>query len=122
MPTCDGTSGSCWPRPVGWSGHSPRMRSITHSGRCSARPGRRCAMLDARISVLILARDEADNLPECLASVRWADEVVVVVDGSSRDRTREIAEKEADRVAVRAFDDFASQRNAALALASGDWV
>jgi glycosyltransferase involved in cell wall biosynthesis len=79
-------------------------------------------MHEPRVSVLIIARDEADNLPGCLASVRWADEVVVVVDATSRDGTREVAEQGADRVAVRAFDDFASQRNAALNLASGDWV
>jgi glycosyltransferase involved in cell wall biosynthesis len=75
-----------------------------------------------RLSVLILARDEAANLPGCLQSVAWADEVVVVVDAASRDQTRAIAERAADVVAVRTFDDFASQRNAALDLATGDWV
>jgi glycosyltransferase involved in cell wall biosynthesis len=79
-------------------------------------------MADARISVLILARDEAANLPGCLESVTWADEVIVVVDRASRDPSREIAERAADRVVVRTFDDFAGQRNAGLALASGDWV
>jgi glycosyltransferase involved in cell wall biosynthesis len=76
----------------------------------------------ARISVLILARDEAENLPDCIASVRWADEVIVVVDATSRDQTETIARRAADRVVVRPFDDFASQRNAALALATGDWI
>ncbi len=46
----------------------------------------------------------------------------MVVDSASRDATREIAEKMADVVIVRAFDDFASQRNCALEAASGDWV
>jgi glycosyltransferase involved in cell wall biosynthesis len=79
-------------------------------------------MVETRISVLILARDEAENLPQCIASVRWADEVVIVVDAASRDQTEAVARREADRVAVRPFEDFASQRNAALALATGDWV
>jgi glycosyltransferase involved in cell wall biosynthesis len=79
-------------------------------------------MTEARISVLILARDEAANLPDCIASVRWADEVIVVVDAASHDQTEAVARREADQVAVRPFDDFASQRNAALALATGDWV
>jgi glycosyltransferase involved in cell wall biosynthesis len=79
-------------------------------------------MPEPRISALILAKDEAHNLPGCLASVRWADEVVVVVDDASRDRTEDIARRGADRVAVRPFDDFAAQRNAALGLATGDWV
>ncbi len=79
-------------------------------------------MAEPRVSVLIVARDEADNLDECLRATRWAFERVVVVDAASRDATLDIALREADKVAVRAFDDFASQRNFALALASGEWV
>ena len=80
-------------------------------------------MPETRVSVLILAKNEAQNLPQCLATVNWANEViVVVVDRASRDATQAIASRGADLVAVRTFDDFASQRNAALALASGEWV
>lgn len=79
-------------------------------------------MADARISALILAKNEADNLPECLSTVAWANEVIVVVDRSSRDATQAIAQRGADLVAIRTFDDFAGQRNAALHLASGEWV
>jgi glycosyltransferase involved in cell wall biosynthesis len=79
-------------------------------------------MPEPRISVLIVARDEAHNLAECLAAAAWADERVVIVDPASRDATLEIARRAADVVAVRAFDDFASQRNFGLSLASGDWV
>jgi glycosyltransferase involved in cell wall biosynthesis len=79
-------------------------------------------MREPRLSVLIVAKNEAHNLADCLRAASWADERVVVVDPASRDATREIAEKMADVVIVRAFDDFASQRNTALAAASGDWV
>ena len=79
-------------------------------------------MASSRISVLILAKNEARNLPLCLASVDWANEVIVVVDRASRDETQAIAQRAADLVAVRTFDDFAGQRNAALELASGEWV
>lgn len=75
-----------------------------------------------RISALILARDEAHNLPECLEALAWVDQTVVVVDAASRDATEAIARSRADVVAVRSFDHFAAQRNAALDLASGDWV
>jgi glycosyltransferase involved in cell wall biosynthesis len=75
-----------------------------------------------RISALIVARDEAENLPGCLESLAWADETVVVVDAASTDQTEILARKLANRVLVRTFDDFAAQRNAALALATGDWV
>lgn len=75
-----------------------------------------------RVSALILAKDEARNLPQCLATVAWANEVIVVVDRASRDQTEAIAKRGADLVAIRTFDDFAGQRNAALELASGEWV
>lgn len=75
-----------------------------------------------RVSALILAKDEAENLPSCLETVAWSDEVIVVVDRASRDGTEAIAKRGADLVAIRTFDDFANQRNAALELASGDWV
>ncbi len=76
----------------------------------------------AKISVLIIAKNAGALLRECVQSVRWAHEVVVIVDDSSDDDTEAVAREVADLVAVRQFDDFASQRNAALALASGDWV
>ena len=79
-------------------------------------------MADARVSVLILAKNEAENLPRCLATVNWANEIIVVVDQASRDQTEAIARCVADLVVIRTFDDFAGQRNAALGLASGDWV
>jgi glycosyltransferase involved in cell wall biosynthesis len=75
-----------------------------------------------RISALILAKDEASNLPSCLETVSWANEVIVVVDRASRDQTEAIAKRGADLVAIRTFDDFANQRNAALELASGEWI
>ncbi len=79
-------------------------------------------MPSPRVTALIVARDEEANLPGCLDSVSWADEVVVVVDASSRDATESIARERADRVVVRAFDQFAHQRNAGLDAATGDWV
>ena len=79
-------------------------------------------MPEPRLSVLIVARNEERNLEECLASTRFADERVVVVDAASEDATLEIARRLADVVSIRTFDHFANQRNAALELASGDWV
>jgi glycosyltransferase involved in cell wall biosynthesis len=79
-------------------------------------------MPEQRISVLVVARNEAHNLAACLAATAWADERVVVVDARSCDGTLAIARRHAEVVAVRTFDNFAGQRNAALALASGDWV
>ncbi len=65
------------------------------------------------ISVLILTANEEINLPGCLESVKWCDDVVVF-DSFSDDGTRAVAESYRVRFVQRAFDDFASQRNSAL--------
>lgn len=53
-------------------------------------------MIEARkggvpVSIIVPVREEAENLPRCLGSVQWADEIFVV-DSHSRDKTAEIAE------------------------------
>jgi len=65
------------------------------------------------ISVLILTLNEEVNLPACLASVSWCDDIVVF-DSYSSDRTVEIAEAAGARVVQRAFYNYGAQRNAAL--------
>lgn len=66
-------------------------------------------------SVLILTKNEAADLPGCLASVAWSDDVHIL-DSESTDNTREIAEAHGAIVTVRRFDGYATQRNAGLAL------
>lgn len=73
------------------------------------------------ISAVILTKNEARNIADCLASVRWADEVLVL-DSFSTDDTVAIAQAQGARLAQRAFQDWADQRNAALNLAVGEWV
>ena len=65
------------------------------------------------ISVVILTLNEAANLPRCLASVAWSDDVVVL-DSGSTDATVEVAQAHGARVLTRAFDSFAGQRNHAM--------
>lgn len=64
-------------------------------------------------SILILTYNEEINIAECLDSVSWADDVVVL-DSLSLDRTCEIAQSKGARIYRRKFDDFGSQRNYAL--------
>lgn len=76
----------------------------------------------ARLSVLLLTKNEEQKLPKCLESLRWADEIVVV-DGQSTDRTVEIVAGAGARVVSRPFSgSFGEERNAGLAAATGDWV
>ena len=74
------------------------------------------------VSVVVLARDEASRIEHCLKSVRWCDEVVVVVDDSSVDDTESIARRFTSHVSRRAFTSFSDQRRYADGLASQDWV
>jgi glycosyltransferase involved in cell wall biosynthesis len=74
------------------------------------------------ITAAVIARDEEASIGDCLATLAWADERLVLVDAATVDRTREIARERGARVAERAFDTFAAQRDAALGLASGAWV
>jgi glycosyltransferase involved in cell wall biosynthesis len=74
-----------------------------------------------RLSVIIIAQDEAANIGACLDSVAFADERIVV-DGGSRDDTVAIAEGKGARVVGRPFAGFGAQKNFALSLALGEWV
>jgi glycosyltransferase involved in cell wall biosynthesis len=74
------------------------------------------------LTAAIIARDEERMLGDCVQSLGFADERLVLVDAATRDRTREIARDLGARVEERAFDNFAAQRDAALRLATGEWV
>jgi (heptosyl)LPS beta-1,4-glucosyltransferase len=75
-----------------------------------------------RLTAAVIARDEERMLADCVRSLEFADERLVLVDAATRDRTREIARDLGARVEERAFDNFAAQRDAALSLATGAWV
>ena len=74
-----------------------------------------------RVSVVIITRNEASNLPRCLESVRWADEIIVV-DAGSTDGTREIADRFGARVHVEPWRGFGHAKQTGVDLATGDWV
>lgn len=65
------------------------------------------------ISVLILTHNEEKDLPDCLESVSWSDDIHVF-DSLSEDRTAEIARSFGANFVPRRFDTYAAQRNAAL--------
>lgn len=75
----------------------------------------------ARLSVVVVTLNEEERIRECLDSVAWADEIVVV-DAESQDKTAAIARELTDHVIVRPWPGFAAQKNFALAQATGDWV
>ena len=75
----------------------------------------------ATLSVAIITLNEEANLPRTLASVAWADEIVIV-DSGSTDTTRAIAESHGARFVTESWRGFAAQKNHALSLCTSDWV
>lgn len=73
------------------------------------------------ITACVIAQDEEERLPECLASLDFCDQVVVV-DSGSRDRTRELAAAAGALVVENPWPGFSAQRNVALDHATSDWV
>ena len=73
------------------------------------------------LSVILITQNAAAQLPECLASVAFADEVVVVDSGSS-DGTAEIAARYGARVVTREWLGFGRQKQFAVEQAAHDWV
>jgi glycosyltransferase involved in cell wall biosynthesis len=73
------------------------------------------------LSVAIVAMDEEANLARTLASVRWADEIVLV-DSGSTDRTCEIAREYGCRVVTEPWRGYVAQKQYAIELCSKDWV
>ncbi len=74
-----------------------------------------------RLSAIVITRDEAANIADCLDSVAFCDERIVV-DCGSRDDTVAIARRKATRVIEHDWHGFGAQKNYALSLATGDWV
>lgn len=74
------------------------------------------------ITAIILTKNEEKNIVDCIESVKFCDEVVVI-DDYSQDSTRKLAREKGARVLKRKLDnDFAKQRNIGLQKAKGDWA
>ena len=73
------------------------------------------------LSVVMICYNEEVNLGKSLASVEWADEIVLV-DAYSTDRTVEIAKQYTDRVIQNAWQGYGRQKNLGLELARSPWV
>jgi glycosyltransferase involved in cell wall biosynthesis len=74
-----------------------------------------------KISFCIIVKNEEEQLPRCLESVRSAVDEMIVVDTGSRDRTIDIAKTYGASVySFEWCDDFSAARNEALRHAQGD--
>jgi glycosyltransferase involved in cell wall biosynthesis len=74
------------------------------------------------ISVVIIAKNEAHRIGDCIDSVRLLTHDIVVVDSGSTDRTREVALEKGARVIYQAWQGYAQQKNFGNHLAKYNWV
>jgi len=74
------------------------------------------------LSVVIITKNEQDNIKDCLESVYgWVDEIIIV-DDESTDKTVELAKKYADKVIVKKMDIEGRHRNWAYSQSKNEWM
>lgn len=73
------------------------------------------------ISVAIITHNEAENIARSLASVAWADEIVII-DSGSTDATVEIASHHGAKISSEEWRGFAAQKNFAITRCTSDWI
>jgi (heptosyl)LPS beta-1,4-glucosyltransferase len=74
-----------------------------------------------KLAAIILTKNEEQHIGDCLVSLAWAERRVVF-DSFSTDRTCDIARERGAEVMSHPFNDYASQRNAALQAVEADWI
>ena len=75
----------------------------------------------AELTAVILTLNEADHIQACIESLHWTDRIVVF-DSYSQDETVALAEAAGAEILQSKFENYAQQRNAALAAIQTDWV
>lgn len=73
------------------------------------------------ISAIVLTYNEESMIANCLETLQWCDEIIVV-DSGSTDMTAEIAEKAGATVVITKVESFAERRNVGLKKAKSDWI
>jgi len=73
------------------------------------------------LSVIVITKNEEESIRDCLESVVWADEIIVV-DSGSTDNTVAICREYTSKVFVTGWPGFGAQKNHALEMTTSDWV
>ena len=73
------------------------------------------------ITAIIIAKNEESNITECLKSISWVNEIVLV-DAESTDKTVEFAKAFTTNIFLHKWEGFAKQKEFALSKTSNEWV
>ncbi len=79
------------------------------------------AAAEPELTAVILTLNESEHIEDCVRSLAWADRVIVF-DSFSQDETVRLAAAAGADVLQSAFENYAQQRNAALAAVNSDWI
>lgn len=74
-----------------------------------------------KLSVVIITKNEESHIRDCLESVKWADEIVIV-DDHSTDRTVQICQQYTEKIYRRKMQGFGEQKQYGVERARGDWI
>jgi glycosyltransferase involved in cell wall biosynthesis len=78
-------------------------------------------LLQNKISAILITGNEEENIRDCLESIKWADEIIVV-DSESTDKTVEIAKEYTDIVFIKKWEGFRKQKQFAFDQAANEWI
>jgi glycosyltransferase involved in cell wall biosynthesis len=73
------------------------------------------------LTVIVITLNEERHIAECLESVRWADEIIVM-DSQSTDRTVAISREFTSKVFIKQFNGYSENKNSALQQATSEWI
>ncbi|MCC6865413.1 MAG: glycosyltransferase family 2 protein [Ignavibacteria bacterium] len=74
-----------------------------------------------KISAVVITKNEERNIKECLETIKWADEIILI-DSNSTDKTCEIASAYTDKILQTSSNVFSEKRIKSLNLVNNDWV
>ncbi|MEO8512746.1 MAG: glycosyltransferase family 2 protein [Ignavibacteria bacterium] len=74
-----------------------------------------------KISAVVITKNEELNIKECLETLKWADEIVII-DSNSKDNTKEIASAYTDKIFLSDSDVFSEKRIMSFDKCSNDWI
>jgi glycosyltransferase involved in cell wall biosynthesis len=74
-----------------------------------------------RLSAVVITLNEEKHITDCLESIKWADEIIVV-DSGSTDKTIEICRGYTDQIHAISWQGFGNQKNSGVDLAHFDWI
>jgi glycosyltransferase involved in cell wall biosynthesis len=74
-----------------------------------------------KLSIIIIAKNESENIADCINSANFADEIIVL-DSKSSDDTVSISKKLGAKVFIRSWRGYGPQKNLAIEFCSGNWI